>query len=128
MAGWKVSQSAADGSVLEPRTQAPWTFIGVLSPRHAGPLLAGYLIELGRPPAVGPIRTLRPHLPLMDPTPRRRLFARYRSWAVFFPCTVPLLRALINYPGGDCPHAARPLPAVQHAGLAAAFQGSEPRC
>ena len=30
MAGWKVSQSAADPSVLEPLTHAPWSFLGVL--------------------------------------------------------------------------------------------------
>ena len=54
MAGWKVSQSAADPSVLEPLTQAPWSFIGVLLAATLGAVagsLAGYLIgaSCGRP-------------------------------------------------------------------------------
>src|SRR4026208_170924 len=62
VAGWKVSQSAADASVLEPLTQAPWSFIGVLLAATLGAVagsLAGYLIgALGGPPPVersGPV-------------------------------------------------------------------------
>ena len=47
MAGWKVSQSAADPSVLEPLTNAPWSWVAVLVIATVGAVagsLAGYLI------------------------------------------------------------------------------------
>ncbi len=50
MAGWKVSQSAVDPSVLEPLTHAPWNWIAVLLIATAGAVagsLAGYLIGPG---------------------------------------------------------------------------------
>src|SRR5215208_1129719 len=54
MAGWKVSQSAADASVLEPLTNAPWNWMAVLVVATLGAVagsLAGYLIGAwgGRP-------------------------------------------------------------------------------
>src|SRR3989304_709431 len=63
MAGWKVSQSATDPSVLEPLTNAPWNWLAVLLIATAGAVigsLAGYLIGArgGRPPPgrVCPVR------------------------------------------------------------------------
>src|SRR4029078_2474631 len=47
MAGWKVSQPAADPSVLEPLTQAPWSWLVVLVVATVGAVagsLVGYLI------------------------------------------------------------------------------------
>ena len=65
MAGWKISQSAADPSVTEWLTDAPWTFIGVMVAATIGAAagsLAGYLIGAwGGRPLLGPIRALRPH-------------------------------------------------------------------
>jgi membrane protein DedA with SNARE-associated domain len=103
MAGWKVSQSAADASVLEPLTQAPWTFIGVLAAATLGAVagsLAGYLIGAwgGRPLLDRYGRYV--HIYPDDLDRADAWFARYGSWAVFFARMVPLLRALINYPAG----------------------------
>jgi len=103
MAGWKVSQSAADPSVLEPLTQAPWSFIGVLIAATIGAVvgsLAGYLIGAwgGRPLLDRYGRYV--HIYPDDLDRADAWFDRYGSWAVFFARMVPLLRALINYPAG----------------------------
>jgi len=103
MAGWKVSQSAADASVLEPLTQAPWTFIGVLAAATLGAVagsLAGYLIGAwgGRPLLDRYGRYV--HIYPDDLDRADAWFARYGDRAVFFARLVPLLRALINYPAG----------------------------
>ena len=67
MAGWKVSQSAADPSVVEPLTGAPWNWIAVLIVATVGAVagLAGGLPDrcLGRAPAARPLGPLRPHPP-----------------------------------------------------------------
>src|SRR5574338_17279 len=54
MAGWKVSQSFADPSVVEPLTGAPWSWVAVLIVATFGAVLgslAGYAIGAwgGRP-------------------------------------------------------------------------------
>src|SRR5512134_3287335 len=54
MAGWKVSQSSADPSVVEPLTGEPWNWLAVLTVATIGAVLgslAGYLIGAwgGRP-------------------------------------------------------------------------------
>jgi membrane protein DedA with SNARE-associated domain len=103
MAGWKVSQSAADPSVLEPLTHAPWNWIAVLLIATAGAVagsFAGYLIGLwgGRPLLDRWGRYVHIHADDLDRADA--WFARYGDWAVFFGRLVPLVRALINYPAG----------------------------
>jgi membrane protein DedA with SNARE-associated domain len=103
MAGWKVSQSAADPSVLEPLTHAPWNWLAVLLVATAGAVagsLAGYLIGAwgGRPLLDRWGRYV--HIYPDDLDRADAWFARYGDWAVFFARLVPLLRALINYPAG----------------------------
>jgi membrane protein DedA with SNARE-associated domain len=103
MAGWKVSQSAADPSVLEPLTQAGWNPVAVLLIATIGAVvgsLLGYLIGAwgGRPllDRWGRYVHIRPD----DLDRADAWFARYGDRAVFFARLVPLLRALINYPAG----------------------------
>ena len=103
MAGWKVSQSAADPSVLEPLTHAPWNWLAVLVLATAGAVigsLAGYLIGVwgGRPLLDRYGRYV--HINPEDLDRADAWFARYGDWAVFFGRLVPLVRALINYPAG----------------------------
>jgi membrane protein DedA with SNARE-associated domain len=103
MAGWKVSQSAADPSVLEPLTHAPWSWIAVLLIATAGAVagsFAGYLIGLwgGRPLLDRWGRYVHIHPDDLDRADA--WFARYGDWAVFLGRLVPLVRALINYPAG----------------------------
>lgn len=103
MAGWKVSQSAADASVLEPLTGAPWNWIAVLVIATAGAVagsLAGYLIGAwgGRPLLDRYGRYV--HISPGDLDRADAWFARYGGWAVLIARLVPLVRALINYPAG----------------------------
>ena len=103
MAGWKVSQSAADPTVLEPLTHAPWSWLAVLLVATFGAVLGslvGYLIGAwgGRPLLDRWGRYV--HIYPDDLDRADAWFARYGSWAVFFARLVPLLRALINYPAG----------------------------
>jgi membrane protein DedA with SNARE-associated domain len=103
MAGWKVSQSAADPTVLEPLSGLPWNWLLALLIATIGALagsLAGYLIGAwgGRPllDRYGRYVRIRPD----DLDRADAWFARYGDRAVFFGRLVPLLRALINYPAG----------------------------
>jgi len=103
MAGWKVSQSATDPSVLEPLTNAPWSWVAVLIVATVGAVagsLAGYLIGAwgGRPLLDRWGRYVHIHPDDLDRADA--WFARYGDWAVFLARLVPLLRALINYPAG----------------------------
>jgi membrane protein DedA with SNARE-associated domain len=103
MAGWKVSQSAADPSVLEPLTHAPWSWMVVLVIATVGAVagsLAGYLIGAwgGRPLLDRWGRYL--HIKPDDLDRADAWFARYGDRAVFIARLVPLLRALINFPAG----------------------------
>lgn len=103
MAGWKVSQSASDPTVLEPLTHAPWNWIAVLLIATAGAVAGsflGYLIGLwgGRPLLDRWGRYV--HIYPDDLDRADAWFARYGDWAVFFGRLVPLVRALINYPAG----------------------------
>jgi membrane protein DedA with SNARE-associated domain len=103
MAGWKVSQSAADPSVVEPLTGAPWSWIAVLMVATIGAVagsLAGYLIGAwgGRPLLDRWGRFV--HIRADDLDRADAWFARYGDVAVFIARLVPLLRALINYPAG----------------------------
>jgi membrane protein DedA with SNARE-associated domain len=103
MAGWKVSQSATDASVLEPLTGAAWSWLAVLLVATIGAVagsFAGYLIGAwgGRPllDRWGRYVHIHPH----DLDRADAWFARYGDWAVFLGRLVPLVRALINYPAG----------------------------
>jgi membrane protein DedA with SNARE-associated domain len=103
MAGWKISQSAADPTVVEWLTDAPWTFLGVMVAATIGAAvgsLAGYLIGAwgGRPLLDRYGRYV--HIESDDLDRADAWFARYGEWAVFFARFVPLLRALISYPAG----------------------------
>ncbi len=103
MAGWKIAQSLGNASVLEPLTQAPWSFLVALLVTTLGAVvgsLAGYLIGAwgGRPllDRYGGYVHIKP----ADLDRADAWFARYGAWAVFFGRLVPLVRALINYPAG----------------------------
>jgi membrane protein DedA with SNARE-associated domain len=103
MAGWKVSQSSADPSVVEPLTGLPWNIPLAVALATVGSLvgaLVGYAIGLwgGRP--------------LLDRFGRYvgiggedldradRWFERWGSWAVFLGRMVPLVRTFVSYPAG----------------------------
>jgi membrane protein DedA with SNARE-associated domain len=86
MAGWKVSQSAADPSVLEPLTNAPWSWVAVLIVATVGAVagsLAGYLIGAwgGRPLLDRWGRYV--HINPDDLDRADAWFVRYGDWAVF---------------------------------------------
>jgi membrane protein DedA with SNARE-associated domain len=103
MAGWKVSQSAADARVVEPLTGAPWSLPVVLVAATIGALvgsLAAYLIGLwgGRPLLDRYGRYLginAEHLARAE-----RWFDRWGTWAVLLGRFVPVVRALVSYPAG----------------------------
>lgn len=103
MAGWKVSQSAADPTVVEPLTNAPWNWLAVLVVATIGAIvgsLAGYAIGAwgGRPLLDRYGRYV--HINPDDLDRADEWFRRYGDWAVLVARVVPLLRALINYPAG----------------------------
>jgi len=103
MAGWKIAQSAADPTVVEPLTGQPWTFIGALAAATVGAAigsLAGYLIGAwgGRPLLDRYGRWL--HIYPDDLDRADRWFERYGDRAVLICRLIPLLRALINFPAG----------------------------
>jgi len=103
MAGWKVSQSAADPSIVEPLTNLPWNIplavllatlgsvVGALVGYYIGawggrPLLDRY----GRYVGIG----------AADLDRADHWFDRWGSWAVFFGRMVPLVRTFVSYPAG----------------------------
>jgi membrane protein DedA with SNARE-associated domain len=103
MAGWKISQSAADVSIVEPLTGAGWNYVMALMVATIGAVtgsLAGYLIGAwgGRPllDRWGGYVHIKPE----DLDRADAWFARYGDRAVFIGRLVPLVRALINYPAG----------------------------
>jgi membrane protein DedA with SNARE-associated domain len=103
MAGWKVSQSAADPTVLEPLTDQPWNFVLTVAFATLGSLvgaLVGYAIgawggrplldRFGRYVGIG-----------ADDLDRADAwFERWGSWAVFLGRMVPLVRTFVSYPAG----------------------------
>jgi membrane protein DedA with SNARE-associated domain len=103
MAGWKVSQSAADPSVVEPLTGAGWNLplaIGLATVGSLVGALVGYAIgawggrplldRYGRYVGIGADDLDRAH----------RWFERWGSWAVFLGRMVPLVRTFVSYPAG----------------------------
>lgn len=103
MAGWKVSQSAADPAVVEPLTGLGWNLFVAVAAATIGSVvgaLAGYAIgawggrplldRYGRYVAIGPDDLARAD----------RWFARWGNWAVLFGRMVPLVRTFVSYPAG----------------------------
>ncbi len=103
MAGWKVSQSAADASVLEPLTGLPWNIPLAVILATVGSVVGavvGYYIgawggrplldRFGRYVGIG----------ASDLDRADRWFDRWGSWAVFFGRMVPLVRTFVSYPAG----------------------------
>jgi membrane protein DedA with SNARE-associated domain len=103
MAGWKVSQSAADPSVLEPLTGLPWNLPLAIGMATAGSLVGavvGYYIgalggrplldRYGRYVGIG-----EEDLDRAD-----RWFDRWGGLAVFLGRMVPLVRTFVSYPAG----------------------------
>jgi membrane protein DedA with SNARE-associated domain len=103
MAGWKVSQSLADASIVEPLTGQPWNIPLAVALATAGSLagaIVGYYIgawggrplldRFGRYVGIGSA----------DLDRADRWFERWGTWAVFFGRMVPLVRTFISYPAG----------------------------
>ncbi|MGH2382286.1 MAG: DedA family protein [Candidatus Limnocylindria bacterium] len=103
MAGWKVSQSVADPSVVEPLTRLPWNVplaVALATVGSVAGALVGYAIGAwgGRPILdrygryVGIVAS--------DLDRADRWFERWGSWAVFLGRMVPLVRTFVSYPAG----------------------------
>ena len=103
MAGWKVSQSAADASVLEPLTGLAWNIPLAVVFATAGSVvgaLVGYGIGAwgGRPILDRYGRYVGIGADDLDRADR--WFDRWGSWAVFLGRMVPLVRTFVSYPAG----------------------------
>jgi membrane protein DedA with SNARE-associated domain len=103
MAGWKVSQSAADPSVVEPLTGLPWNIPMAVAFATLGSLagaLVGYAIGAwgGRPILDRWGRYVG--IGAEDLDRADRWFEKYGSWAVFLGRMVPLVRTFVSYPAG----------------------------
>jgi membrane protein DedA with SNARE-associated domain len=103
MAGWKVSQSAADASVLEPLTGLAWNLPLAVAFATAGSVvgaLVGYAIGAwgGRPILDRWGRYVG--IGAEDLDRADRWFDRWGSWAVFLGRMVPLVRTFVSYPAG----------------------------
>jgi membrane protein DedA with SNARE-associated domain len=103
MAGWKVSQSALDPSVLEPLTGLAWNIPLAVAFATVGSVIGamvGYgigawggrplLNRYGRYVGIG----------AEDLDRADRWFERWGSWAVFLGRMVPLVRTFVSYPAG----------------------------
>jgi membrane protein DedA with SNARE-associated domain len=103
MAGWKVSQSAADPAILEPLTGQPWNLLLAIALATVGSLIGaivGYVIgawggrplldRFGRYVGIGAAELDRAD----------RWFERWGAWAVFLGRMVPLVRTFVSYPAG----------------------------
>jgi membrane protein DedA with SNARE-associated domain len=103
MAGWKVSQSAADASVLEPLTGQPWNLLLVIALATVGSVVGavvGYAIGAwgGRPLLDRYGRYVGIGADELDRADR--WFERWGAWAVFLGRMVPLVRTFVSYPAG----------------------------
>jgi membrane protein DedA with SNARE-associated domain len=103
MAGWKVSQSAADPSVLEPLTGLPWNIPMAVAFATVGSLLGalvGYAIGAwgGRPLLDRYGRYVG--IGAEDLDRADAWFERWGAWAVFLGRMVPLVRTFVSYPAG----------------------------
>ncbi|HEX2767626.1 MAG TPA: DedA family protein [Candidatus Limnocylindria bacterium] len=103
MAGWKVSQSVADPSVVEPLTGVGWNIPLAVAFATLGSIvgaLVGYAIGLwgGRPLLDRYGRYVG--IGAEDLDRADRWFERWGSWAVFLGRMVPLVRTFVSYPAG----------------------------
>ncbi len=103
MAGWKVSQSAADASIVEPLTGLAWNIPLAVALATVGSVvgaLVGYAIGAwgGRPLLDRYGRYVG--IGAGDLDRADRWFERWGNWAVFFGRMVPLVRTFVSYPAG----------------------------
>lgn len=103
MAGWKVSQSAADATILEPLTDQPWNILIAITVATVGSVvgaIVGYAIGAwgGRPLLDRYGRYVGIGAAELDRADR--WFERWGSWAVFLGRMVPLVRTFVSYPAG----------------------------
>ena len=103
MAGWKVSQSAADATIVEPLTGQPWNLLIAIAVATVGSVvgaIVGYAIGAwgGRPLLDRYGRYVGIGGPELDRADR--WFERWGSWAVFLGRMVPLVRTFVSYPAG----------------------------
>jgi membrane protein DedA with SNARE-associated domain len=103
MAGWKVSQSAADPGIVEPLTGLPWNIPLAVGLATVGSLLGaivGYYIGAwgGRPLLDRYGRYVGIGADDLDRA--ERWFVRWGAWAVFGGRMVPLVRTFVSYPAG----------------------------
>ena len=103
MAGWKVSQSAADPSIVEPLTNLPWNISLAVALATVGSVagaVVGYYIGAwgGRPLLDRYGRYVGIGADDLDRADH--WFERWGNWAVFFGRMVPLVRTFVSYPAG----------------------------
>ena len=103
MAGWKVSQSTLDPSIVEPLTGLAWNIPLAVLLATVGSLvgaLVGYAIGAwgGRPLLDRYGRYVG--IGAEDLDRADRWFGRWGSWAVFLGRMVPLVRTFVSYPAG----------------------------
>jgi membrane protein DedA with SNARE-associated domain len=103
MAGWKVSQSATNPSVVEPLTNLPWNIPLAVALATVGSVVGavvGYYIGAwgGRPLLDRYGRYVGIGADDLDRADH--WFERWGSWAVFFGRMVPLVRTFVSYPAG----------------------------
>jgi membrane protein DedA with SNARE-associated domain len=103
MAGWKVSQSAVDASIVEPLTGLGWNIPLAVAFATVGSVagaLVGYAIGAwgGRPLLDRYGRYVG--IGAEDLDRADRWFDRWGSWAVFLGRMVPLVRTFVSYPAG----------------------------
>jgi membrane protein DedA with SNARE-associated domain len=103
MAGWKVSQSAADATIVEPLTGQPWNLLLAIAVATVGSVVGAVvgsaigawggrplLDRYGRYVGIGATELDRAD----------RWFERWGAWAVFLGRMVPLVRTFVSYPAG----------------------------
>jgi len=103
MAGWKVSQSAADATILEPLTGQPWNLLIAIAVATVGSVvgaIVGYAIGAwgGRPLLDRYGRYVGIGAGELDRADR--WFERWGAWAVFLGRMIPLVRTFVSYPAG----------------------------
>ena len=103
MAGWKVSQSAADATIVEPLTGQPWSLLLAIAVATVGSVVGavvGYVIGAwgGRPLLDRYGRYVGIGAAELDRADR--WFERWGAWAVFLGRMVPLVRTFVSYPAG----------------------------
>jgi membrane protein DedA with SNARE-associated domain len=103
MAGWKVSQSVADATIVEPLTGQPWNLLLAIAVATVGSVVGavvGYVIGAwgGRPLLDRYGRYVGIDAAELDRADR--WFERWGAWAVFLGRMVPLVRTFVSYPAG----------------------------